>query len=293
MNQLSFEYPALYHSADLAAVNSQRRFLWNIRIEYFLLFLVSVIGIIRHSFGFSTPLISLLLLALGALFLFRILTKSDQSWYSFRALAESVKTSTWRFSMRSHPFEDAISIEIPRALFQDFLQDILAVNRHMAGNLSPVDADQVTKSMIELRNLKIRNRLAYYLKHRIDNQKEWYTRKSKFNKRALRRWVILTCIIYVIAFLSVNGYLPDSYASASLFDPLIVLITSLIGWLQIKRHGELMATYNLTAHEIGIVGAKAEDVKTEDDLSVFVNEAELAFSREHTQWVARRDIATS
>ena len=50
-----------------------------------------------------------------------------------------------------------------------------------------------------------------------------------------------------------------------------------------------MASYNLTAHEIGIIRANSDSVETEKDLSNFVNEAELAFSREHTQWVARRD----
>ncbi|NOX74419.1 MAG: SLATT domain-containing protein [Alphaproteobacteria bacterium] len=73
------------------------------------------------------------------------------------------------------------------------------------------------------------------------------------------------------------------------FDPMIVLVTSALGWLQMKRHGELTASYNLTAHEIGIIRGNSDAVKTEEEFSDFVNEAELAFSREHTQWVARRD----
>jgi hypothetical protein len=56
-----------------------------------------------------------------------------------------------------------------------------------------------------------------------------------------------------------------------------------------KRHSELTASYNLTAHEIGIIKGNAEAVETESEFSDFVNEAELAFSREHTQWVARKD----
>ena len=286
-------YPALYESADQAAVSAQRLFLWNIRVEYFFLFSVSVIGVFRNQFNYSSLVISLFLILLGALFLFRMVSKSDQAWYRCRALAESVKTSTWRFSMRSHPFEDAISVDIPKTLFQGFLREILEANRHMGSTLSPGGSEQVTDSMVELRNLAIRDRLIYYMDHRIRDQQDWYKKKSEINRRALRRWSILTCALYIVAIASANGQLPGGFMVASLFDPLIVLVTSLIGWLQIKRHGELMATYNLTVHEIGIVRAKADHVETEDDLSVFVNEAELAFSREHTQWVARQSMATS
>ena len=97
-------------------------------------------------------------------------------------------------------------------------------------------------------------------------------------------------MIYLVAALTLYA---DELGYARLsryFDPLIVLVTSVLGWVQIKRHGELTASYNLAAHEIGIIKGYAESVKTEAEFSDFVNEAELAFSREHTQWIARKDL---
>ena len=59
--------------------------------------------------------------------------------------------------------------------------------------------------------------------------------------------------------------------------------------MQIKKFNELTSAYTLTAHEIGIIQGRLEEVDSEEDLSEFINEAELAFSREHTQWVARQN----
>lgn len=71
-------------------------------------------------------------------------------------------------------------------------------------------------------------------------------------------------------------------------EPLIVLAASFIGWIQIKKFNELASAYALTAHEIGILQPRLDEIDDENAFSDFVNEAELAFSREHTQWVARQ-----
>jgi len=99
----------------------------------------------------------------------------------------------------------------------------------------------------------------------------------------------VTIALYVISAIALNAEQLCLPWATRAFDPLIVIVTSALGWLQMKRHGELMASYNLTAHEIGIIQGNSESVLTEEEFSDFINEAELAFSREHTQWVARRD----
>ncbi len=282
-------FPALYKSANDGSVKAQSFFLWTIRIEYFLLFSVSIASATRNLFGISTLAITIMLVILAGLFIFRMVKKHDQDWYRCRALAESVKTSTWRFAMRAHPFEDTSNIDIPKANFRNLLRDILRANKHIAINLSTDETDQITNSMIDIRKQSLEDRLAYYVANRIDNQRRWYSKKSAANKSALLMWFIVTIVIYILAVITLNA---DSFSLPSLtlaFDPMIVLVTSALGWLQMKRHGELMASYNLTAHEIGIIKSNSDSIKTEADLSNFVNESELAFSREHTQWVARRD----
>lgn len=289
MTKPDLEYPALYDSANRGSINAQNRFLRTIRIEYLLLFFVSIASATRGLSGLNPLVITLLLVVLAGLFVFKVFNKLDQDWYRCRALAESVKTSTWRFSMRAHPFEDTDSIEVSKANFRNLLKDILQANRHIAASLETVESEQITASMIDIRRLSLKERMAFYVKNRIDNQRIWYSKKSTANKNALTFWVVATIAIYLVAAIILNAEQLGFPLVTFAFDPVIVLVTSALGWLQMKRHGELMASYNLTAHEIGIIRGHYEAVTTEDALSDFVNEAELAFSREHTQWVARRD----
>ena len=258
-------------------------------LEYFLLFTVSVASATRELFGLSPLLTTIVLLILAGLFVFKIVKKLDQDWYRCRALAESVKTSTWRFSMRAHPFENTGNIEIPKGNFRNLLRNILQANRNIAENLEVNAVEQVTESMIEIRKLSLGDRVSFYVKNRINDQRTWYSKKSAANKTAQRRWFWLIIIIYIGVAISLNADQLGFSQATLAFDPMIVFVTSALGWLQMKRHGELTASYNLTAHEIGIIKGNSDAVKTEEDFSDFVNEAELAFSREHTQWVARRD----
>lgn len=75
--------------------------------------------------------------------------------------------------------------------------------------------------------------------------------------------------------------------------PTDIFVTSagaIMAWLQTKRFQELAISYALTTHEITLL---KEDLPTSDDehnFSIFVADSENAFSREHTQWQARRDI---
>ncbi len=288
MSAVDLEFPALYDSANQGSIKAQRWFLWTIRLEYILLFCVSVAG----AAGLDPFLITCVLFILAGLLLVKAAKKPDQDWYRCRALAESVKTSTWRFSMRAHPFEDASSINTPKAYFRNMLQNILKANQRIAANLAHNDTseiEQVTSSMIAIRNLPLEDRMKHYVANRIDDQRAWYIKKAKANGNALCAWVVLTITVYIAAAAVLNS---EQFGRSSLtiaFAPMIVFVTSALGWLQMKRHGELKASYTLAAHEIGIIKSDSESVKTEKELSDFINEAELAFSREHTQWVARRD----
>ena len=67
-----------------------------------------------------------------------------------------------------------------------------------------------------------------------------------------------------------------------------VIAVSSLTWIQLKRYQGLSSSYALAAHEIGTIKSISEEIETENDLSNFVINAENAFSREHTQWIAKR-----
>jgi len=72
-------------------------------------------------------------------------------------------------------------------------------------------------------------------------------------------------------------------------DVFVAIAASVLAWIQAKRFQELAASYALAAHEISLIREQAALINGEKDFSSFVGDAENAFSREHTQWIARKD----
>src|SRR5262249_49915702 len=100
-------YPALYRSADGASNDTQAFHLNLIRADYALLFLAAVFSTNLFSNPIFYLIYALVFATLIAVLLTRSLKKPEQEWYRARALAESVKTLTWRYMMRAAPFGDA------------------------------------------------------------------------------------------------------------------------------------------------------------------------------------------
>ena len=69
-----------------------------------------------------------------------------------------------------------------------------------------------------------------------------------------------------------------------------VCASSVLSWLQTKKHNELSASYALTTQEISLIRGEASYVDSEESFSSFVIDSENAFSREHTQWFARKKV---
>ena len=97
------------------------------------------------------------------------------------------------------------------------------------------------------------DRMAYYLKHRVGDQRNWYKQKSMANRTAARRWVWVSGFCYVIAgSMALSRIaLPDWLYWP--IEPLIVVAASIVGWMQIKKFNELSAAYTVAAHEIGMI----------------------------------------
>jgi len=69
----------------------------------------------------------------------------------------------------------------------------------------------------------------------------------------------------------------------------VVTAGAVLTWMQVKRFRELASSYGLAAQEIGIIRGELDEVKTESEFIEFVKDSENAFSREHTQWIARKN----
>ena len=284
------DYPALYRSADNSSNTEQREYLFLLRAEYGLLIVAAILSMGFSTHPFYYVFYALVFVLAATVLLFRAVRKPEQDWYRCRALAESIKTSTWRYMMRAEPFVDASTVHVPRAEFRNFLSEILRANRHIGtGIASELAAEQqITLRMEEIRSSDLHARKKMYREQRVVDQRIWYAKKASDNKKSSKVWAGATVFVYIVATFTVLLRIAKPEWELLSTEPLIVLAASFIGWIQIKKFNELTSAYALTAHEIGILQPRLDEINDEDAFSEFVNEAELAFSREHTQWVARQ-----
>jgi hypothetical protein len=285
------EYPALYRAADSASNSAQARYLFSIRVHICLL----VIGAALTVNPLPTKEFSLVhaLIFLGAIGISILLAAKnyEKTWYGARALAESVKTASWRFMMKADPFLDASSVKEVKSLFRNLLSEILRTNNQLGEVLGGMnsDGDQITDSMTSVRANNLQERKETYLKYRIDEQRKWYATKSALNKRrgAQFFFALMTFQILAVIFVLLRIVYPEWKLWPT--DIFVVAAGGVVTWIQLKRYREITAAYSLTAHEIGIIRGKLQDSDNDEEFSEFVKDAENAFSREHTQWAAKHD----
>ena len=283
-------YPALFRSADDASNKKQKIYLRLIGTEYAVLLVASFLS----DSAFKGPTFYLLyafvFVVAVILLLARNFLKLQQDWYRCRALAESVKTLTWRYIMRAAPFADGPSLQAARAEFRTQLYRTFESNRATADKIDPNWSadDQITAEMDHVRASSLDERKKYYTAHRLNDQRTWYVDKARENSRSATNWVIATVVAYMLAFALVLARIRFPDWGFWGIGPVIVFASSAIGWMQVKKFNELAAAYTVTAQEIGLIKPKLDMVSSENDFSDFINDAELAFSREHTLWIARQ-----
>lgn len=283
------DYPALYSAADLAAVKNQRNFL--VALGGNLSCLAGAAGLSFVSY--KSPLFccfqAIVLLCSLGLTIFLADRQPQRLWYGTRALAESVKTVTWRFMMRAEPFEGDEGEA--RTHFLKALREIFEANKQVSARAVDMQGyQQITGAMLANRELSLSERKKVYDAERVGNQHEWYIRKAQANTRVSKRWFASIIIINIAAIISALVRIMFPLAEHWPTDFLVVTAGSIMAWLQTKRYQELAGSYTLTAHEIGLLRAAMPDGDDERVFSIAVADAENAFSREHTQWLARRNV---
>jgi hypothetical protein len=283
------DFPALYRSADDLSLESQTHFLRALKLHLVLLVFAAILSIVSIP-HWSIAALQLLAL-LGALFcsIYLFSKRPDRYWYAGRAVAESIKTITWRYVCRAEPFQGTDTVA--KGDFQQRLKAIVDQNKDIVqAHTNYLDAPQITDVMTQMRARPLEERKVIYADSRVKNQLTWYAKKAALNKKTSNRffWALIAtngvavlCAILRITFVQVSFWPTDIFVAAA---------ASLLSWMQAKRFSELAASYALAAHEIGLIREQSLQPSTEEEFSLFVGDAENAFSREHTQWVARRDV---
>lgn len=284
------DYPALYDAANEASLKSQKLYLRGMKWFIGLSIVAAILTIYIKESTEAGIIAALLFFSILALTIYQAVKRFDETWYNGRAVAESVKTRTWRFITRAEPYFDNDDVSSVKSEFCNDLQDILEQNKDLGSSLThpSVLKDTITTSMEEIRKSSLEDRLNYYISNRINEQRNWYFTKASTNKTLAYRWFVALVASYAVVIILI--LIEIGYKVYYLPTPAIVVVgSSILSWMQLKRFQDLATSYSLTAHEIGIIKSQSFQVKTERELSDFVKDAENAFSREHTQWVARKD----
>lgn len=286
------DYPVLYRAADAASLSSQRVYTKTLSVYLFLLIAGAICSLFAGDTRISAIIGAFFFLLTLFLLIFIATQRPDRTWYNGRAVAESVKTRAWRYSMRTEPYDDSPNSPISRSKFLNDLKRILNDNQHLGHHLAygTDDAEQLPSKMETIRSTPLETRINIYRDHRIDNQRVWYAKKAIQKRRSTQRWFALLVTFHALALICM--IIRIAYPSWHLLPTEIfaVAAASVLSWIQVKRFQELATSYSLASHEISIIKGQLCDVHDERQFSLFVSDAENAFSREHTQWQARRDV---
>lgn len=286
---MKMRFPNIYNVTNERSALAQSRFLRMVKIEY----LVLVITAINSAMPYSNKHFVGLVFLIFVLVVFSIKRCFDfeNKWYKYRALTESIKTITWRFAMKAEPFSSCSELSDAKQFHKYIESSISGANYALKTKL--VSSENYGNDAVEnlrlIRSEGYELRRDFYVENRIIDQRNWYTSKFIFNKRKAKQWFVITVCFYLflIAISTWNSINPTKIFFIPV-DIITTLVASIIGWNQTKKYQELSASYQLTAHEVGLIKERSSYVNSEDDFVDFVRDAETAFSREHTQWLARR-----
>jgi len=289
------DYPGLFQGADAAAASAQKTYFLLQRIYLGSLIVSGMIGMFTSIFtggGLTWTYTSMaIVLAMGLLVLWIGRSRQDDNaWFDCRAVAESVKTATWRFMMIAPPFQNNDAID---KRFVSELQEIRNARQECQQYLANVVAASnpaITAFMRKVRGSAFDDRKLFYIKQRLLDQKSWYSRKADLNACRGDRWfwgtagLQGTAVVMAIIQASTGGL------GFNIVPVLITCAAVVAAWNQMKRHDELKKTYSLASQELGELEAIASNLVSESDFPQLVEQVEEAISREHTMWCARRDV---
>lgn len=285
-----FDFPAIYKEANEISIGTQRTYLALLKI-FLSLLLISALIFTYFSdvweIKLANAIISIAIVVFSFIFSF---VNFQGVWYSARAVAESIKTVSWRYAMRTEPYN--IDDHDAKALFLKTLKQIVNMNhdfaKHMGAKFSA--QSQVPDSLSKVRGDQLLVRRDLYHTHRVTEQLNWYIRKSNYNRNM--SFIFLVILVVASILLSVFLFLdlrPEFKALVFPVEILLSILSIVFTWIQTKKYRELENSYALTSHEIGFIATIADEIDTEGKLSEYVMSSENAFSREHTQWIARKD----
>ncbi len=288
------EFPSLFQAADKASVTAQKNYLIIIGLDLSFM----IIGSLLAIYSFKCDFDKLIVYSFSGLFLLTsliltIVLKSkafEDVWYQGRALAESVKTLSWRFATCSELFEVNLSKTEVNHIFIDRLKELSKEFKDLNKTLDAkiLSLPVISQKMESIRELTTLERRDYYVNERIKDQKKWYSTKAEFNKTKYNIWFWVIISSQFLSLVGIIILIKDPTFDWNLVGLFTTISAAAISWLQLKQHQELKHAYTTAAQELNFIEVASFEITTENELSRFILDSENAISREHTLWLAQK-----
>jgi hypothetical protein len=285
------DYPPLYVTANRASHWGQR---WHRRIISANLVLVIVGAVFSYIADAGDGTLRVVMASLAAIFLITGMlprklhnrVRDDKHWFEGRAIAETVKSLTWRYMMRVPPFADDADADAALvSSLNEIRDDVTGVE---SITTATIDTDQITPRMREIRSLDLIARRDVYDRDRLSDQVSWYRQRSAANRQRGQLWSRVNVTSELAAIAAAIGVIfsPVPWVNAvGVFAAVSVAATA---WTQLGQHSLLTRSYALAATELERIQSLARAATTDDELRNAVLYGEGAISREHTLWTAKR-----
>ncbi|MCU1760403.1 DUF4231 domain-containing protein [Pseudomonas sp. 14P_8.1_Bac3] len=285
--ELNFQYPSIYMQARTNSSVYQKAN--HALLIANLIILVAAAGIEAFKIEWLSNLYPKTVL-LSASILLAIITKKlslEEKWYAARSLSETVKTLIWRYRMGAAPFNSS-GVEQGLLLLERLEAACLESNSLIGSNKFHLNKNDPLLAEIKHAEDLSTDNITTYIENRLTPQLKWYSTKAKRNSTMSRVFfaTFITCNFFAV--LCSAWQETDTSFTLPITGLLIAISTALIGWIESKKYSELAAAYSLTHGEIELLHSDIHDISSRENFSAFVNDAESLFSREHTQWAAKR-----
>ncbi|MEY8039270.1 DUF4231 domain-containing protein [Saccharopolyspora cebuensis] len=279
-------YPALFQAADAASSRGQRTYLRAVRARLILSVLAAASAAVTLRVGaadiaaVSTALLFVSALATG---MFILHNRPDKAWYAGRALAESVKTLTWRYTVGGAPFPRSLTATEANRRFIDRLDALRA--EIAAVHILPSAGSMISDRMRELRSAPLKERRKIYLFGRIHDQQVWYSGKAQYHRR---RSGVYQVVMLCLEVVGIGGALVKAFGFVSfdLAGIIAACIAAFAAWTATRQHATTANAYIVASHELGAIWERLREDTDENSWAGAVADAEAAISREHSTWRA-------
>ena len=282
------DYPGLFQAADAASVQQQRTYLRTVRFRLVLTVAAAACGAASIPVGAA----GIDVLALGAAVAFvgvmavelaEASSRRDRSWYASRALAESIKTLTWRYVSGAEPFTTNSD-----SADSEFVERLSTLHRDMPDVPMPSTAPTITGTMRAMRAAPLVERKQAYLTGRVIDQQDWYANKALHHQR--QAGIFRTAMV-IMEVVGIGGALVTALVPSIDIDMAGIVaaaVSALAAWNSTHQNDTTATAYVQASHELNLIRERLDRDLDEQQWSDAVIDAETAISREHTMWHAHR-----